>query len=302
MIGLFGDLAFGNVQVGSSATRILTIANGGNSVLTVTAVTFPAGFVGSYSGTIPPGGSQAVSVVFTPTAATSYSGTVTVVGDSTSGANTSPISGAGTVVATRIIALGGSLSFGSIQVNNAVSTTLSISNTGNSTLTVSSIVYPAGFSGAWSGTIPAGGVQPVTVTFAPTSAANYGGTVIVNANQTSGNNTIAAFGTGLAVTRIISVSGNLSFGTVGTSSSSSRTMTITNNGNSALSVSGISYPSGFSGQWNGTIPAGASQNVTVTFSPSSATNYFGTITVNANWTGGSPQISASGTGCVFCFE
>ncbi len=58
------------------------------------------------------------------------------------------------------------------------------------------ITYPTGFSGAWSGTIAAGGSQPVTVTFAPVAATAYSGTVTVNSDKTSGTNTIAVSGTG----------------------------------------------------------------------------------------------------------
>lgn len=62
---------------------------------------------------------------------------------------------------------------------------------------MTSINYPVGFSGNWSGgTIAAASSQPVTVTFAPTAAISYGGTVTVNADQSSGLNTIAASGTG----------------------------------------------------------------------------------------------------------
>ena len=58
-------------------------------------------------------------------------------------------------------------------------------------MTVGNISYPAGFSGAWSGdTVGAGSSQPVTVTFTPTVATNYGGNVTVNADQTSGNNSM----------------------------------------------------------------------------------------------------------------
>jgi hypothetical protein len=73
---------------------------------------------------------------------------------------------------------------------------MTIANSGNATLTVSSISYPAGFSGAWSGTIAAGGSQNVTVTFAPTALISYGGTVTVNSDATSGTSTISASGTG----------------------------------------------------------------------------------------------------------
>jgi PKD repeat protein len=75
---------------------------------------------------------------------------------------------------------------------------LTITNSGNSVLTVSGISYPAGFSGAWSGTIAANGSQNVTVTFAPTAVTSYSGTVTVSSDATSGGNTISASGTGTA--------------------------------------------------------------------------------------------------------
>jgi N-acetylneuraminic acid mutarotase len=99
---------------------------------------------------------------------------------------------------TRIIALSGNLAFGNVPVGSTAQATLTIANTGNSAMTFGSISFPAGFSGAWSGdTVGAGSSQPVTVTFAPTAATNYGGNVTVNADQTSGTNTYAVSGTGV---------------------------------------------------------------------------------------------------------
>src|ERR1035441_1316229 len=216
----------------------------------------------------------------------------------TSGVNTISASGTGTVTPTRIISLGGNLAFGNVAVNSSAQSTLTIYNNGNSTMTVSSISYPSGFSGSWSGSIAAGGSQPVTVTFSPTSAIPYGGTVTVNSpDMTSGVNTISASGTGTVTpTRIISLGGNLAFGNVAVNSSAQSTLTIYNNGNSTMTVSSVSYPSGFSGNWSGTIAAGGSQPVTVTFSPTSATSYGGTVTVNSDATSGVNTISVSGTG------
>ena len=72
------------------------------------------------SGTIAAGGSQEVVIQFAPTAAQAYSGTLTVTSDATSGTNTISVSGTGTAapVQTRIIGLGGNLSFGSVQVGS----------------------------------------------------------------------------------------------------------------------------------------------------------------------------------------
>jgi hypothetical protein len=96
---LSGNLAFGNVTVGQTATTTLTITNNGNSTLTISGSTVPGGGVYTASwtnGTIPAGGSQQVTEFFAPTAAQSYNGTLTVTGDQTSGTNTIAISGTGT--------------------------------------------------------------------------------------------------------------------------------------------------------------------------------------------------------------
>ena len=142
-----------------------------------------------------------MTVTFAPTAASTYGGSVAVTSDATSGVNTIAASGTGTQPVQRIIALSGNLAFGSVAIGNSAQATLTIANTGNAALTVSSISYPSGFSGNWSGgTIGASSVQPVTVTFAPTAATTYGGSVAVTSDATSGANTIAASGIGSADT------------------------------------------------------------------------------------------------------
>ncbi len=98
---LGGNLSFGSVTVGTTATATLTIGNSGTGELTVTSVTYPTGFSGTFtSGAIPANGSQAVTVTFAPTAAQSYSGNITVTGNQASGSNTIAVSGTGTALAT----------------------------------------------------------------------------------------------------------------------------------------------------------------------------------------------------------
>ncbi len=95
---------------------------------------------------------------------------------------------------------------------------------------------------------------------------------------------------------IIGVSGNLAFGNVVTGQTASATLIITNSGNTELTVSGITYPEGFSGDWSGSIPAGGSQDVTVIFSPAALQDYGGTVTVESDADEGENTIEASGTG------
>jgi hypothetical protein len=100
-ITLSGNMNFGSVTVGGTATSTLTIGNSGTGELTITGVSYPSGFTGSFvSGTIPANGSQAVTVTFAPTAAQSYTGNITVTGNQASGTNTIAVSGAGIAIPT----------------------------------------------------------------------------------------------------------------------------------------------------------------------------------------------------------
>ena len=97
-----GTLAFGDVPVGSSRDLTMTIANPGTATLTVTGLTVSGGLVSItsaswLSGTIAAGGSQVVTIRFSPTASGAFSGTVTVNGDQTSGTNSIAISGNATL-------------------------------------------------------------------------------------------------------------------------------------------------------------------------------------------------------------
>ncbi|MDO8677398.1 MAG: M12 family metallo-peptidase [Acidobacteriota bacterium] len=139
-------------------------------------------------------GSSAVTVSWAQnTSTSSRSGTATIAGSGFT------VNQGGTAV-TRIISLSTSqMVWGSVPLGSSASATLLIYSTGNASLTVSSISYPTGFGGNWSGVIPPGGTQAVTVTFAPTAATSYSGTATVNADQTSGTNTFTVSGTGAAV-------------------------------------------------------------------------------------------------------
>lgn len=100
-IMLTGNLNFGNVTAGSTATSNLTIANTGNSELIITAISYPTGFSGNFAtGTIAANGSQVVMVTFAPTAAQTYTGNITVTGNQSSGTNTAAVSGTGVAMAT----------------------------------------------------------------------------------------------------------------------------------------------------------------------------------------------------------
>lgn len=95
----------------------------------------------------------------------------------------------------------------------------------------------------------------------------------------------------------IALAGNLAFGNLTVGASVTSVLTISNSGSADLTITGIAYPSGFSGNWNGgTIAAAGSQAVTVTFAPAAAAAYTGTITVTGNQASGTNTMAISGTG------
>lgn len=106
-----------------------------------------------------------------------------------------------TTTPTRVISLGGNMAFGNIQVGQSFSATLNVRNDGNSPLTISGLSGSTSFISTLTTqganfTLPAGTSHDVLVTFRPTAAQSYSGTLTVNADHTSGTNTIGFSGTG----------------------------------------------------------------------------------------------------------
>ena len=90
--------------------------------------------------------------------------------------------------------------FGSVNIGDSSTETLTIENTGDKSFNVTSITSSlSAFSGNYSGTITAGNTQRVTITFRPTSAETYTGTITVLNDADNGKNTIDVIGTGIRV-------------------------------------------------------------------------------------------------------
>ena len=90
---------------------------------------------------------------------------------------------------------------------------------------------------------------------------------------------------------------SLLFNTKPINSSYKKSFTISNSGSKAFDISNITTPSGYSVDWTkGTIKAGSSQIVTVTFSPTEDKSYNGQITIDHNADQGNRQIELIGSG------
>jgi Putative binding domain, N-terminal len=145
---------------------------------------------------------------------------------------------------------------------------------------VSWITVIGGETGAGSGTVTYS-VAATTSTSARTGTLTIAGSTVTV--------------TQAAVSRIISLSGALTFVPMQAGMTATKTLTVGNSGNSVLMVTGITYPAGFSGNWpGGPIAPGASRAVTVAFTPMAALAYTGTVTVEGNQTSGTDTTAVSG--------
>lgn len=101
------------------------------------------------------------------------------------------------VVVSRIIKITGTLAFGDVIVGESEVLNLTIESTGTAPVNVSSVTYPAGYTGTVS---VSGATTQVAVKLSPTAPTDYNGNIVVNSDATSGVNTIAATGRGVKIT------------------------------------------------------------------------------------------------------
>jgi hypothetical protein len=180
------SLAFGSVTIGSFSKRAFTVSNAGAATLTG-SVAIGAGTSAEYSASpstfsVAPGGSQAVTVTYTPVDTGADSGSLSVSSDDPDQPNVG-VSVSGTGVTTALPAIGlapSSLDLGTVVVGQTSSQTSMIENTGAATLNVTGIARCSTPSTSaeftWSEpaatpiAIAPGQTTPLTVSYAPLDA------------------------------------------------------------------------------------------------------------------------------------
>ena len=279
---------------GGSVMRTYTITNSGNAALNLTGT--PMVVVGGaqsaeFTVTSQPktpvavGGAETFQLVFAPTGIGLRQATLIIENNDN---NENPyhfsIQGTGVEASLEIepphVNVANDASIGlTIGVNANVAWT-AISN-------VSWIAVTAGNSGEGDGSVT------FSVATNGGTSARTGGVIVAGGGVARTCTVVQA---GVSAQRIIGLSGNLAYGNVMTGQTPTATMTITNAGNSPLTVAGISYPSGFSGAWSGSIVAGEASDVALMVSPVAGMLCGGIVTVICDATEGTGSISVSGTG------
>jgi hypothetical protein len=199
-----------------------------------------------------------------------------------------------------------SINFGNAVVGINLSQALIIKNTGTAILTISQVTATgspfsvSGFSLPLN--VSAGQQITITVAFLPTVAGPAPGNVSIASNAPTSPTSVGLTGTGIAATLTLGISPpSLSFGNVTTgTSSATQNVTITNTGNSNVTISQINLSGAGYSMTGGSTPVtlSPSQNLTLTvqFSPTTAGAASGSITIISSATGSPATVALSGTG------
>ncbi|HXJ91874.1 MAG TPA: choice-of-anchor D domain-containing protein [Terriglobia bacterium] len=284
----------------TSAAQPVAISNFGGRTLNVSSVSANGAFseTNTCGSPVLPGANCTVNVTFTPTAAGTANGVLTLTDDSGNlgATQTVALTGLGTTPGASVTPA--KISFPSQVVGTTgASQNVVLKSTGDGPLQISSVTVGTPFSETNScpASIAAGSSCTISVSFTPTVAGSASGTLTIVDN--AGTQTVSLTGTGLA--QVSFSPSTLSFGTVVVgNTSASKKVTVTNNG-SAVTLSSVSTSAGFAVASNtcGTsLAAGAKCTVGVTFSPTAVGSATGTLTFTDSAPDSPQTVSLTGSG------
>jgi trimeric autotransporter adhesin len=305
-------LTFGSQAVGTtSAAQTVTVSNTGNSAVTFTSIVTSGDFAGAATAQCPSIAFDAApcvfQITFKPTATGTRTGTITFTDNATGSPQTVNLTGTGAAGTGTISIAPTALTFASQNVGTtSAAQTVTVSNTGNSAVTFTSIVTSGDFAGATTAQCPSIAVDAAPcvfqITFKPTATGTRTGTIAFTDNATGSPQTVTLTGTGTGSAATIGISPtSLTFASqnVGTTSAS-QAVTVSNNGGVALTFTSIVTSGDFAGATTAqctNIPVEGEPCVfSITFTPTATGTRTGTITFTDNATGSPQTVTLTGTG------
>ena len=282
---------FGSVRIGSPGTALLTITNLGTYDLTIQISQFtPSQF--SLSGnvtTVPLQGSIQAVMQFTPTAAGLVTGMAVIQSnDAHNGIDTIYFKGVGINSALDIPS---SVNFRQVNLTKTLDSVLTFKNLG----TASAKIFGYKLNDPNKGfilidtsahSIAANDSILVKIRFAPTLSQNYSATLNIITDDAVPSRQITLTGEGID-SKLSTAPSLVDFGEIDTGTSVSKTFTITNNGTAQATITALTKTGDASFSLGSqeiplTIDAGASKDISVSFSPKSAGTFNGIVTITAS--------------------
>jgi YVTN family beta-propeller protein len=306
----------------TSGSQSVTLTNTGNAALGITSIGVSGANSGDYAQTNNCGnsvaannGSCAISVTFRPTATGSRLASVTITDNAPGSPQSISLNGTGAGAPAPAVNLSSSsLTFASQTLNTTSgSQSVTLTNTGNAALSITSIGVTGANSGDYAQTNNCGssvaannGNCTISVTFTPTATGSRLASVTItdNAPGTPQSISLSGTGAGASAPAVNLSSSSLTFAsqTLNTTSGS-QSVTLTNTGNASLSITNIGVTGANTGDFAQTNNCGnsvAANNggctISVTFRPSATGSRAAAVTITDNASGSPQSIGLNGTG------
>ncbi len=308
-------LTFSNQVVTTTSTsQPVTVTNTGTTAITFTSISASTqyGETDNCGTSLAASASCTVNVTFTPTATGTQSGTLTLTDSDSSSPQTVSLSGTGSAGTPQATLSPAAIAFGNQTVNTSSNTQIvTLSNPGTAALSISGVTLTGANPGDFADTsacgtsLGAGSSCNISVNFTPASVTGFNASLSVADNATGSPQAVSLSGTGIAASTPQAVLSptTLSFpSTTVNSTSAAMSVKLSNPGTAALTISGITIgganPTDFAetNTCGGSLAAGTSCTISVTFTPASAAGFAATVSVADNATGSPQTATLSGTG------
>ena len=323
-------LSFGQLTSGQTAQQILTLANSGTTPVTIHRITSEPPFLSTTTcgATLFPNATCAVTLTYAPinelsTGTTSSLprndvGTLILESDAASSPNTLDLTGtavpilsnspaSSSVLATFQLSQS-SLTFPNTTIGNASPTqTVTLTNTGTSTLHVLSILPSADFTATTNcTTVAPGSTCNLTAQFTPTTASTAtlrAGTLEIQSDFATSLEFLTLVGVSSAAPITLNPTA-LDFGTVNVASTGQLSVTVTNNTAAPITFLGVTATGDYATTRNpcppngSTLAAAATCTLNVTFTPTASGTRTGTLSLTTDATTLPLTVSLTGTGAL----
>ncbi|HEY6766006.1 MAG TPA: choice-of-anchor D domain-containing protein [Candidatus Sulfotelmatobacter sp.] len=197
------SLTFAAQQVAvTSASQTLTLTNSGNAALNISGIQATGDFAetNDCSSTLAASSSCTISVTFTPTAAGTRAGTLTINDDALGNPQTVPLAGIGTATPIAIaVVTPASLAFSAQPLGAPSATqTVILTNTGNATLNIAQMQATGDFTQTsdCAATLSATASCTIQVTFTPSALGVRSGNLTLSDNASGNTQVVGLAGTG----------------------------------------------------------------------------------------------------------
>jgi hypothetical protein len=183
----------------TSPPQGVTVSNPGDLPLVITSIEVSGDYVqeSTCSATLAAGADCVLSLAFRPTAMGARTGTVSISHEGLDSPHVVSLSGTG--LAPEVSLSTTSLTFGGqLVTTTSAEQTLTVNNTGNYSLEISSMTTSGDFAQAntCGGPVPVGGACTISVTFAPTAVGTRSGALVIADDAPDDPHTLVLSGTG----------------------------------------------------------------------------------------------------------